>query len=124
VLTVPIASVTTRLPKDPKSPTGGASGMTAANAATPTSSDAGTGRKNSRDNKPIQVVFVADNDHAKMVPVKIGVSDDSYWEITDGLKEGDEVVSGGFRAINRDLDDGKKIVRGVPASEKDDDKKP
>jgi HlyD family secretion protein len=59
-----------------------------------------------------------------MVPVKIGISDDSYWEITDGLKEGDEVVSGGYRAISRDLDDGKKILRGTPGSDKEDEKKP
>ena len=48
-----------------------------------------------------------------MVPVKIGISDDNYWEITDGLKEGEEIVSGGYNAINHDLDDGKKIVKGA-----------
>jgi hypothetical protein len=29
------------------------------------------------------------------------------------LKEGDEIVIGGFRAIGRDLDDGKKITKGA-----------
>jgi HlyD family secretion protein len=55
-----------------------------------------------------------------MVPIKIGISDDSYWEIVEGLKEGDEVVSGGYRAIGRDLEDGKKIKKGVPEMAKDD----
>jgi HlyD family secretion protein len=47
-----------------------------------------------------------------MLPVKSGISDDDYYEITEGLKEGQEVVSGGFKAISRDLEDGKKIVKG------------
>ena len=53
-----------------------------------------------------------EGDHAKMVPVKIGISDDNYWEITEGLTEGQEVVSGGFKAITRELEDGKKIRKG------------
>ena len=52
----------------------------------------------------------------KSVPVKIGISDDNYWEITDGLKEGDEIVTGGYHAISRDLDDGKKITKGATNS--------
>jgi len=48
------------------------------------------------------------------VPVKIGICDDNYWEITDGLTNGQEIVSGGYRAISRDLDDGKKIKKGTP----------
>ena len=54
-----------------------------------------------------------------MVPVKIGISDDNYWEITDGLAEGQEVVSGGFKAITRELEDGKKIRKGPAVGDKD-----
>jgi HlyD family secretion protein len=68
--------------------------------------------------KQIEVVFVLEGDHAKMVPVKIGISDDNYWEISDGLTEGQEVVSGGFKAITRELDDGKKIRKGPAAFDK------
>ena len=60
-------------------------------------------------------MFVLDKDKVKMVPVKIGISDDEYWEITEGLKEGQEVVSGGYRAISRDLEDGKKVRKGLGA---------
>jgi HlyD family secretion protein len=70
------------------------------------------GDKKGDANKPVEVVFVIEGDHVKTVPVKIGISDDNYWEITDGLKEGDEIVTGGFHAISRDLDDGKKIKKG------------
>ena len=56
---------------------------------------------------------------SKTVPVKIGICDDNYWEITDGLKEGDEMVTGGYHAISRDLDDGKKIVKGAAAGRRE-----
>jgi len=54
--------------------------------------------------------------------VKIGISDDSYWEVTEGLKEGQEIVSGGYRAITRDLEDGKRIHKGTVVPEKDEKK--
>ena len=69
--------------------------------------------------KQVEVVFVVEGDHAKMVPVKIGISDDNYWEITEGLTEGQEVVSGNFKAITRELEDGKKIRKGPSPSDKE-----
>ncbi len=71
------------------------------------------GKKTDEKNKPVDVVFVVEGDHVKTVPVKIGISDDDYWEITDGLKEGDEIVIGNYSAISRSLDDGKKIIKGA-----------
>jgi len=128
VLTIPIASVTTRPPKiDPKAAgaTNSASAKTNPPAATaeataPGSQTNSTGsdRKNKEALKLVEVVFVMEQDHAKMVPVKIGISDDSYWEVVEGLKEGEEVVSGPFRAISRDLEDGKKVRKGPAAIEK------
>jgi len=53
----------------------------------------------------------------KTVPVKIGIFDDDYYEVTEGLKEGDEIVVGGYHAISHDLDDGKKIVKGAAVSD-------
>jgi HlyD family secretion protein len=76
-------------------------------------------KKSKEAAKPVDVVFVVEGDHVKMVPVKIGISDDNYWEITDGLKEGQEVVSGGFRAITRELEDGKKIRKGPAVGDKE-----
>jgi HlyD family secretion protein len=118
VLAVPIASVTTRVIK-PKS--GGEKSRLETNSV-PSSSMAATGnqtnstkagKKTDEKNKPVDVVFVVEGDHVKTVPVKIGISDDDYWEITDGLKEGDEIVIGNYSAISRSLDDGKKIIKGA-----------
>jgi len=144
VLAVPIASVTTRLPKekDKKSETKGtglidppatnsASAKTNAAAGITNALASGTnqpaadgtnvakGDKKKEAAKPIEVVFVMNSERAKMVPVKIGISDDSYWEITEGVQEGQEVISGGYRAISKDLEDGKRVRKGPAAGEKE-----
>ena len=138
VLTVPIASVTTRLPKekdkkkdgkiasaDPPATNSMASAgngqSSTNNCSTNEVDEAKSDKKPKGPAKPIEVVFLMDGERTKMLPVKIGISDDNYWEITDGLKEGQEIISGGYRAISRDLEDGKKIKKGPPPSEKDKD---
>jgi HlyD family secretion protein len=42
--------------------------------------------------------------------VRRGISDEEYVEIVDGLQEGQTVVSGGYKAINRELEEGKKVI--------------
>jgi len=112
VISVPIQSVTTRLPA-----TNGVTNLVVSGAPTVATNVVsgnntnGAASKPAEAPKPVEIVFVLDGDHVKNVPVKRGISDDNYTEITDGLKEGDVVVSGGYKAINRDLDDGKKAVK-------------
>ncbi len=133
VLTVPIASVTTRVPKPASTNTPAAKGTKAAaatgtntpgatNAALAGATITNTNKPGKDAQKPIEVVFVVSGDKVKMTPVKIGISDDSYWEVTQGLKENEEIVSGGFRAISRDLEDGNRIRKGPPPGEKDKEK--
>ncbi|MEN3038988.1 MAG: efflux RND transporter periplasmic adaptor subunit [Candidatus Kryptonium sp.] len=57
----------------------------------------------------VEVVFVVQNGTAKMVPVKRGISGEMYVEILEGLKGGEEIVVGSFKAINRELEDGVKV---------------
>ena len=114
VLAIPIQSVTTRVPKKPDA--------TNAPAKLPVVSAALAGGKEpEKKEKPIEVAFVLEGDHVKMLPVKRGISDDSHVEITEGLEEGVPVISGGYKAINRELEDGKKVKVGVP-DEKPDEK--
>ena len=121
-LTVPIAAVTTRLPKTNAPAATVTNSAAATNVASEISASTPKADKKSKDSlKPIEVVFVVNSDHAKMTPVKIGIGDDDYWEITEGLSEGQEIVSGGYKAINRELEDGKKIRKGKP--EKEEEKK-
>jgi HlyD family secretion protein len=100
-LAVPLASVTTRAPK----------------SATSTNTVAGADKKPKDTAKPSEVVFVVDGSRVKSAPVKIGICDENYWEITEGLTEGQEIVSGGYRAISRDLNDGKRIKKGAATDE-------
>jgi HlyD family secretion protein len=124
VLTVPLASVTTRPPKPPKkgdpAKTGGtntASVKSGTNAVASNNEATNSGPPDKKSSKMVDVVFAVAGDRVDAVPVKIGICDDYYWEITDGLTNGQEIVSGGYRAISRDLDDGKKIKKGPATSE-------
>ncbi len=56
-----------------------------------------------------EVVFVVEDGVAKAIPVSRGISDDSHVEIVEGLEEGMKVVSGSYKAINRELEDGSKV---------------
>ena len=115
VLCVPIQSVTTRVPKKP--------GETNVIAAAGTNTiKAGENKKPGEAAKAVEVVFTLNSDEVKMVPVKRGVSDDAYVEIAEGLPEGQEVISGGYKAINRELEEGKKIKRGQPVEDKEEKK--
>ena len=58
-----------------------------------------------------EVVFVVDGDHARMKPVRRGISDERFTEILEGVTEGETVVSGGYKALSRDLEDGLPVVR-------------
>ena len=59
--------------------------------------------------KPVEVIFQRTGDTVKQVAVKRGINDDNYVEILSGVTEGIEVVSGGYKAINRELEDGKTV---------------
>ena len=117
-LTVPLASVTTRpvkpeLKADPVKEDG-----TNSTVATKSGTNAVTAVANAKEGaKPADVVFVVQGDHVKAMPVKIGFCDDNYWEITDGLTNGQEIVSGGYRAVGHDLQDGSKIKKGAAEAE-------
>ena len=106
VLSVPIQSVTTRLPK-------GKQTNAAPEKVEVAKGDRGEkGKKEEQRQKPIEVVFLHEGDTVKMVSVKRGISDDNYTEIVEGVTEGQTVVSGGYKAISRELEEGKKVKKG------------
>ena len=126
VLTVPLASVTTRPPKKTDPPkTGGTNTATTKSGTNATASSTvatNSGPPDKKSAKMLDVVFAVNGNHVNAMPVKIGICDDNYWEITDGLTNGQEIVSGGYRAISRDLDDGKKIKKGSATTDKGEGK--
>lgn len=54
----------------------------------------------------VEVVFLVENGAAKMREVKVGISDDNYYEVQEGLNEGEEVITGPFKILSRSLEDG------------------
>ncbi len=101
VLAVPIQSVTTRMPKGEKGSDETKEGSGEAIAQTE-----GTQKKNE---KPKEGIFTVTDNKAKFVNVKTGISDDTYIEIKEGLKGDEEVVSGSYRAISRELQEDLKV---------------
>jgi HlyD family secretion protein len=58
--------------------------------------------------KEAEGVFVVRNGIATFRPVKVGVAGDEYFEVVDGIREGETIVAGTYQAI-RDLKDGAKV---------------
>jgi HlyD family secretion protein len=64
----------------------------------------------------VEIVFCIEGQRAVAKQVKTGIQSDELIEITDGLKEGDRVVSGSYRAISKDLENGSTVTisKGPP----------
>ena len=58
----------------------------------------------------VEIVFCIDGGKAAAKQVKTGIQSDEFIEILDGLKEGEEVVTGSYRAISRDLTNGAVVT--------------
>jgi HlyD family secretion protein len=58
--------------------------------------------------KEAEGVFVVRDGLATFRPVKVGIAGDEYFEVTDGVREGETIVAGTYQAI-RDLKDGARV---------------
>jgi HlyD family secretion protein len=116
VLSVPINAVTTRDKKDTVS----SEGTKAKDIKKADNAPAGTNDNNSNDitsaasDDLLEVVFVLQKDNAvKLVTVKTGIQDINNIEITEGLNEGDEVITGPYTIVSKTLKN-KTKVKVVP----------
>ena len=57
-----------------------------------------------------EIVFCIESGKAVAKQVKTGIQSDNLIQIHDGLKEGDEVVTGSYRAISKDLVNGSMVT--------------
>jgi HlyD family secretion protein len=103
VLSVPIQSVTVRMPKEDKEKPEAEEEEGGAKFVSSNSS------KKKEEDRLDEVVFVVKDGQVSTVKVKRGLSDDSHVEVTGEGLEGAEIVSGPFKAINRDLEAGSKV---------------
>jgi HlyD family secretion protein len=58
--------------------------------------------------KETEGVFVMRNGIAEFIPIKLGISGDKYFEVKDGLKPGDQVVTGPYNSV-RTMADGDPV---------------
>lgn len=104
VLSVPIQSVTTRMggPMDGKDIGGGEEGG---------GNDFQQVKevKKEKISKTQEIVFLIKDGKAKKVDVETGLSNDNFIAVTKGLEGGEEVVSGSYKAISRELNDGMQV---------------
>ncbi|MCB9367267.1 MAG: efflux RND transporter periplasmic adaptor subunit [Calditrichaeota bacterium] len=66
-------------------------------------------------------VFLFSEGEAQWLPVRTGIAADRYIEITEGLQEGDSVITGPYRSLARDMKNKDKVA--LQDEKKDDDKK-
>jgi HlyD family secretion protein len=58
-------------------------------------------------------VFVVQNRIATFRPVKVGIAGDEYFEVLDGVREGEVIAAGPYQTI-RDLKDGARVKKMKP----------
>ena len=120
VLSIPINAVTTREKNDS---TGNKNSNNKKDNSNGSDQADASNNNISGDNSLDVVVFILQADGTvKKQKVKTDIQDINYIEITDGLKEGDEVVTGPYDVVSKTLKNGDK-VKPVPKSELFNNKK-
>ncbi len=102
VLTLPIQAVTSR-----------ADTAKAAIAKAEKESTSSDGDENTKKRTEAvqEYVFLYDKGIAKMVKVKTGIQDNTYIQVTEGVNEGQEVITAPYRAVSKKLKDGDKVTK-------------
>jgi len=127
ILKLPIQCVTTRQPLKPKPAPAdkNKAKKETAKGAQKQAQKPDTGKAEPKKaEEPIKVVFVVRDGVVHQVPVTTGISSDTDWEILSGVKEGDEIVSGSYRILSKQLKDGDKVKVTKTLGKKPDEKNP
>jgi HlyD family secretion protein len=111
IVSIPIQALTVRNAAD-LAPKNTSTTSTSVHAAAPVDT--------AKAKEEIQGVFVIRNKKAEFVPVETGISGTTDIEVTKGLKEGDEVITGSYKVL-RTLKPGTsvKIDNSTPAKEEE-----
>jgi HlyD family secretion protein len=117
VLTVPIQALSVRskaqLEQEKTAPG-------SVHAAAPAPKEVASKDRDKDQKQDVQGVFVIRNKKAEFVPVTTGVAGTTDIEVVDGLREGDEVITGSYKVL-RTLRSGSgvKIDNSVPKKEEE-----
>jgi HlyD family secretion protein len=74
-----------------------------------TSNGSGTVRRGSSREDFRRVVFLNVDGEAKRVEVETGISDNSHIQVMSGISADDEIITGSYRVLSRELNDGDRI---------------
>lgn len=105
VLTLPIQAVTTR------------TDTSSSDKKTEEKKEMKTEAKKEEDTKKkeneaiIEYVFLYVDGTAKLAKVKSGIQDNTYIMISEGLKEGDEVITAPYKAVSKNLKNNQKVKK-------------
>jgi HlyD family secretion protein len=100
ILTIPIQAVTTR------ADTAKTEGEEA-----PAEDGEETAETDTKKEDLVEVVFVYEEGKAKMVKVKTGIQDNMFIEITEGISEDQEIITGPYRAVSKKLKDNDPVKK-------------
>lgn len=68
-----------------------------------------SGKRENRDDR-VRVVFLAKDGKAHLRQVETGIADRDFIEIKSGLEAGEQIITGSYRALTRELKDGSDIT--------------
>lgn len=108
VIAVPIQCVTVREKEDVK--------KKKVDSTKPTDE---SGEKAMEDIAYDEVIFVMDADTARMVKVETGIQDDEYIMIKSGINIGDQIISGPYIEVSKNLKAGVKVRKKTEKDDKD-----
>jgi HlyD family secretion protein len=107
-ITVPIQAVTTRIAKDSLDKLNEKNSKTKTEDGDREVEVVSTAKKNE---KIQECVFILRDGIAKKVDVKTGIQDNTYIQISSGLKAGDEIITAPYSAVSKLLKDGDKVKK-------------
>jgi HlyD family secretion protein len=110
VLSIPIQALTVRTRADLERKNGSKDAVQAASAPADVS----------KQKEEVQGVFVVRNKKAEFVPVDTGISGTTDIEITKGLQEGDEIITGSYKVL-RTLKPGTSVKIDNTAPKKEEE---
>jgi len=111
VLKVPIQCVTVRKPLPPEKETGapGAPGSEEPDSTGAAADSVKIEPREPEEQEPVRVIFVVKDKIARQIEVKTGIQSDTEWEIMEGLEADQEVVSGSYRILSKEIRDGDQV---------------
>ncbi|MCK5277377.1 MAG: efflux RND transporter periplasmic adaptor subunit [Cyclobacteriaceae bacterium] len=112
ILTIPLASVTTRNPNEEK--------QEGDEDSDENEEEADTGTDDRKKDESVEVVFLFVDGKAKMVEVETGISDFENIEIIKGVTKGDKIIKGPFIAVSKRLKNEDLVVEKEDKKKKDE----